>query len=320
MTIRELAEGIPCDHLRFPPAIPVTDSMILAFLSLPLSWRREALSQESVVELQSTALRARTFARSQGQRRYRRRIADSLGSLAWLGFGGYMLSWNPAGMLAFLLFNALFSVLQDVFRLLLFPKLLNGSHAREARALEALTVSEAVHAGQRDRPARRPVPGTRATVAAAIGAALVAVPLVLYLAEWQGWGHPLQNSLLPFLMLVSAGGRTLALAYEYFKVSRKLPGVDVVFLRSDDALDILALAAVLSLMAIPLGADGAWLPVAGILVARLAFWVHRAWWVEHAARRVKPVLARLAGGSAGTNGSADAGEDDEDEAYLEASR
>jgi Na+/glutamate symporter len=90
-----------------------------------------------------------------------------------------------------------------------------------------------------------------------------------------------------------------------------------VFLRSDDALDIFALAAVLSLAAILLGADGAWLPVVGILVVRVAFWTHRAWWTERAARRVQTTLARLEAGSAAA--SADAPEDEEDEAGLEAS-
>jgi hypothetical protein len=291
--------------------------MILAFLSLPFSWRREALGPDRVGELRSAMLRARTFARSHGRRHYRRRIADSLGSWAWWGCGAFWLGWNAAGMLAFLLFNALFSVLQDVLRLLLFPKLVRSSHAREARALEALTVSEALRAGRHERPARPPAPSAISTVAAAIGAALVAVPLVLHLAEAQGWGHPLHNPLLPFLMLVSAAGRSLALAYEYFQVRRKLPGAEAVFLRSDDALDIFALAAVLSLAAILLGADGAWLPVVGILVVRVAFWTHRAWWTERAARRVQTTLARLEAGSAAA--SADAPEDEEDEAGLEAS-
>ena len=295
--------------------------MILAFLSLPLSWRREVLSADSVDALRSTALRARTFMRAHGQRRYRRRIAENLGTWAWLAFGAYMLAWTPAGMLAFLLFNALISILQDGLRLLLYPKLLSTSHRREERALEALTVVEAVQAGHRERPARRLSPGIWMSVTAAVGAALIAVPLVLFVAQWQAWGHPLQNTLLPFFMLASGIGRAMAIGYEHFKVKRSLPGVDVVFVRSDDALDILVLAAVLSLLALPLGAWGAWLPVAGILAARMGHWIHRAWWTQRAAKQVKPVLARLSGGPSTSQALAHEGEDDlDDEDYAEASR
>lgn len=295
--------------------------MILAFLSLPLSWRRETLSTDSVDALGSTALRARTFMRAHGQRRYRRRIAENVGTWAWLVFGAYVLSWTPAGMLAFLLFNALVSVLQDVLRLLLYPKLLSASHGREERALEALTVLEAARAGLNERPARRLAHNTMITVGAALGAALIALPLVHFIAQWQGWGSPLQNTMLPFFMLVSAGGRFLALGYEHFKISRKLPGVDVVCLRSDDALDILVLAALLSLLALPLGAWGAWLPLAGILAARMGFWAHRLWWTERAAGQVKPVLARLSGGQVAAQPLAHEGDEDmDDEDYAEASR
>jgi hypothetical protein len=317
--VRELAPVFRAIIHRLPSITTVTGAMILAVLSLPLAWRREPLSEASTVALQQTGLRARSFARAQGQRRHRRRVIDSVGTWAWLSFGLFLLGWNPAGMLAFLLFNAMVSVAQDVIRVLLYPKLLSASHAREVRALEALTVAEAVRAGRSDRPARRPVPQVWATLAAAFGAALVAVPLVLHVAEWQGWGNPLHNPLLPFLMLVSAGGRTLALAYEQFKVSRKLPGVDVVFVRSDDALDIFVLAAVLSLLALPLGAEGAWLPVLGILVARTAFWAHRAWWTERAARRVKGVLVHL-GGDGADAAATTADADDEEGPYVEASR
>ncbi len=295
--------------------------MILAFLSLPLSWRREALGAQSVEALRSTALRARTFMRAHGQQRYRRRIAENLGTWSWLLFGAYMLSWTPAGLLAFLLFNALVSVLQDGLRLLLYPKLLSASHRREERALEALTVVSAVHAGSHERPARRLNPGTWMSVASAIGATLIALPMVHFAAQWQDWGNPLQNTLLPFFMLVSGVGRAMAIGYEHFKVKRNLPGVDVVFVRSDDALDILVLAAVLSLLALPLGAWGAWLPVAGILAARMGYWAHRLWWTQRAARQVKPVLARLSGGQALAHPVAHEGEGDmDDEDYAEASR
>jgi hypothetical protein len=233
-------------------------------------YRREPIPirEDELETLDRDGARALNYMMSRGIRRLRERFYATSRTLLFLVLVSYMFSWSGAGLLAFVVYGGVLSVLTDGLRYGLASRWLFYSHSRAFRAGEVLIVGAAVENGSTLRPPPGPRPAQVVILGISGAVTLIALPLVWFTLNrlgWATWDTVFANFFLPLSMVfigVWRLGRGL-MGIQFAKGSTV--GSRDLFLDSDDALDIYALALVLSLLLAPFG-GGALVYVAYLVV------------------------------------------------------
>ncbi len=233
-------------------------------------YRREPIPirEDELETLDRDGARALNYMMSRGMRRLRERFYAISRTLLFLALVSYMFSWSGAGLLAFVVYGAVLSVLTDGLRYGLASRWLFYSHSRAYRAAEVLIVGAAVESGNTLRPPPPPRPTQIMTLAISGALTLIALPLVWFTLNrlgWATWDNVFANFFLPLSMVFIGAwrlGRGL-MGIQFAKGSTV--GSRDLFLDSDDALDVYALALLLSLLLAPFG-SGALVHVAYLVV------------------------------------------------------
>jgi len=242
--------------------------MILELLHALYRRKQVPIREEELETLDRDGARALNYMMSRGIRRLRERFYAILRTLLFLILVSYMFKWSGAGLLAFVVYGAVLSVLTDGMRYGLASRWLFYSHSRAFRAGEVLIVGAAVEAGSTLRSAARPLPPQILTLAISGACTLIVLPLVWFTLNrlgWATWDTVFANFFLP-LSMVFIGVWRLGRGWMGIQFAKgSTVGSRDLFLDSDDALDIYALALVLSLLLAPFG-GGALVVVAYLVV------------------------------------------------------
>lgn len=296
--------------------------MILGALSLLLRRAPRPIRPEEVDAFDRDGARALNYALSRGARRARRRVEFHARTLAMLAFGVYMFSWSPAGLLAWVVFSAAFSVLLDGMRFTLASKWVVHTHNRDYRAEEIVITGAALERGDSHRPVTRPRPQVILTLALAGACTLIGLPIVWFtLASfgWVGWNQVFANTLMPLCMIFAAGGRALIAWYGVTQARSATVGSRELFLDSDDALDAYALALLLSPLLL-LGTLSGYLMVAAVVLLRMGWWAWRWWWLRQSAALVARRVYRTNPNAPAQQRTAEWSDDDDEAPVAPSSR
>lgn len=255
--------------------------MILEILTR--RFRREAvpINESELETLDRDGPRALNYLMSRGNRRLRERALAVLRTLLFLAFAQYMFGWTGAGLLAFVVYGGVLTVLVDGMRFGLARRWLFYSHSRAWRASEVLAVGRSVESDSRLRPAPAAKPQQVLTLAISGSCTLIGLPLVwlaLSRLGWASWDTVFANFFLPLCMLFIGVWR-LARGFMGIQFAKgSTVGSRDLFLDSDDALDIYALALALAvLLVLPFGeAALAWVAYLTVLARLLA--ASYQWW------------------------------------------
>jgi hypothetical protein len=247
--------------------------MILELLHSLYRRERVPIREDELEALDRDGARALNYLMSRGTRRLRERFLAIGRTLLFLALVSYMFKWSGAGLLAFVVYGAVLTVLTDGLRYGLAARWLFYSHSRAFRAGEVLTVAAEVENGSTSRPPPPLRPTQIMTLAISGTLTLVGLPLVWFTLNrlgWATWDSVFANFFLPLSMVFIGAwrlGRGL-LGIQFAKGSTV--GSRDLFLDSDDALDIYALALVLSLLLAPFGGSAlVWVAYLVVLI-RLA--------------------------------------------------
>jgi hypothetical protein len=248
--------------------------MILDLLHSLYRRERVPITEDELKALDRDGARALNYLMSRGIRRLRERFLAIGRTLLFLVLVSYMFSWSGAGLLAFVVYGAVLTVLTDGLRYGLAARWLFYSHSRAYRAGEVLTVGAEVESGRSSRPPPPPRPSQILTLAISAACTLIALPLVWFTLNrlgWATWDNVFANFFLPLCMVFIGAwrlGRGL-LGIQFAKGSTV--GSRDLFLDSDDALDIYALALVLSLLLAPFGGSAlVWVAYLVVLIRMAA--------------------------------------------------
>ena len=190
---------------------PEVFTMMLGALSLLVRRKRVPIRNGELAVLGKELARARNHVLSRGMQHARAEIWVVLRSFLVLGLGLW-LGWTPAGILLFLVFNAVLSVLIDGMRYGLASRWVHYSHAREHRVEEVLAVCRAVEQGESVRLAGRAKPKLQPTLLLSGILALLVLPLAAITITKLGaveWKAVLANLFLPVMMIGVFGIRSL---------------------------------------------------------------------------------------------------------------
>lgn len=260
--------------------------MILEILTDRLRRQLVPIDDAELETLERDGPRALNYLMSRGNRRLRERALAVLRTLLFLAIAQYMFGWTGAGLLAFVVYGAVLTVLVDGMRFALARRWLSYSHSRAWRASEVLAVGRSVESGSSLRPAPTPKPQQLLTLAISGGCTLIGLPLVWLAMSrlgWASWDTVFANFFLPLCMLFIGAWR-LARGFMGIHFAKgSTVGSRELLLDSDDALDIYALALVLALLLVlPFGeAALAWVAYL-IVVVRLLVTAYR-WWQQRQA-------------------------------------
>jgi hypothetical protein len=219
---------------------------------------------------------------SRGIKRTRLRFYSILRTLLFLLWCWYMWAWTGTGMLAFVVYGAALTVLTDLMRQFLAGRWVFYSHSRASRAGEVLIVGSSVESGSTLRPARKLARPLLVTLGISGACTLIGLPLLWFTLNEFGlanWDSVFANFFMPLCMVVIGAWRLVRglMDIQYAKASTV--GSRDLFLESDDALDIYALALVLALLLAPLGASALILGAFLVVLLRLAG-VGYVWWQQ----------------------------------------
>lgn len=266
--------------------------MILEALSERIGRVLVPISDAELETLERDGPRALNYLSSRGIARTRLRILAISRTLLFLVFASYMWYWSGAGLLAFVVYGAVLTVLIDGMRQFLAPRWLFYSHSRVYRATEVLVTGSSLESGSTLRPQPRPRKPQLVTLGIAGAATLVGLPLVWFTLSrfgWASWDTVFANLFLPLCMLFIGIWRLVRGYLGILHAKGSSVGTRDLFLDSDDALDIYALALLLSLLLVPpFGAAALTWVAFLVVVLRLlaAIWL---WWQQ---RRALALLQR----------------------------
>jgi len=256
--------------------------MMLGALSLLIRRKRVPIRNGELAVLGKELARVRNHVLSRGMERARAQIWVVVRSFLFLGFGLWV-GWTAAGVLLFLVFNAVLSVLIDGMRYGLASRWVHYSHAREHRVEEVLAICRTVEQGKTVRQAGRPKPELQPTLVLAGILALLVLPIVaislskLGMVEWRG---VLANFFLPVLMMGVFVTRGLRALLWVTTAKTGTIGSRDVFLESDDSIDVIAGVLALSWLFLLFGEEAALAIFVLVCCTRLAFRIYRWWWLR----------------------------------------
>lgn len=237
------------------------------------------IREDELETLERDGPRALNYTMSRGLRRTRNRVLALALTLLFLLFAWFALRWSGAGLLAFVLYSAVLTVVIDIMRQLLAARWLFYSHSRAYRAQEVLTVGRCVENGGSLRPLPPPRPQAVDTLVIAAICTLIGVPLLAFGLNKLGWvtrDTLFANHYLP-LSLLAMGAWRMGRGLQGIRfVRQSTVGSRDLFIDSDDALDVYALLLVLTLL---LGMFGPGMLAAvalGVVLIRL-LWQVRLW-------------------------------------------
>ena len=237
------------------------------------------IREDELETLERDGPRALNYMMSRGLGRVRARAKALLRTLVFLVFASYLLRWSGAGLLAFVVYGAVLTVAVDVMRQWLAARWLFYSHSRAHRAEDVLVVGRCVESGSTRRPPPSPRRSVVMTLGPAIACTVIGLPLVWFTLRnlgWASWDTVFANFFLPLCMLFMGIWRLVRgfLAIQFAKGSSV--GTRDLFLDSDDALDIYAIALLLGLLLGAFGAGAmAWVAYL-VVIIRLA-WLGMIW-------------------------------------------
>lgn len=264
---------------------------MLGALSLLLRREQIPIEDDELATLERDGARGYNFLASRGGRRARERLWFVLRTLAFLLLcGWYLWGWSAAGMMAFMLYSAAVTVVIDGLRLYFALRWVQSTYSREYRAEQMLLVVLSVEQGSRLRPAPRRRPQVMLTFLVAAACTVLGLPAVWYALVGTGWADPdviFGQALMPLMMLVIGVGRIARALYGIHYVKSSTVGSRDLYLNTDDALDVYALAllaSVLLLFAGPL----AYLAPLFVLAPRIAYRGYAVWWL----RQSLPLFSR----------------------------
>ncbi len=256
--------------------------MMLGALSLLIRRKRVPIRNGELAVLGKELARARNHVLSRGMQHARAQIWVVARSFLVLGLGLW-LGWTPAGILLFLLFNAVLSVLIDGMRYGLASRWVHYSHAREHRVEEVLAICRTVERGETVRLAGRLKPKLQPTLVLSGILALLVLPIVAISMTKLGvleWKAVLSNLFLPVLMIGVFVTRSLRALLWVTTAKTGTVGTRDVFLESDDSIDVIAGVLALSWLFLLFGQVAALVIVVLVCCARLAYRIHRWWWLR----------------------------------------
>lgn len=265
--------------------------MILGALSTLFRRKLISLRDDELRTLDRDGPRALNFMMSRGLKRIRTRFWAALRTLLFLVFATYYFEWTGAGLLAWVIFGAVVTVVIDLMRQILAGRWMLYSHSRLYRAEEVLIVASSVESGRTSRPAPRPRPEVLVTLAISAACTLIGLPIIWVTLSRLGianWDTVFANFFLPLCMIVVAAVRLVRgfLGIQFAKGATV--GSRDLCLDSDDVLDTYVAALLLSLLLIPFGATGPMLVAYAVTIGRLA-WFGYQWWEQ---RKIAAVLQR----------------------------
>lgn len=268
--------------------------MILGALSLLLRRGQIPIDEEELATLEREGARGYNYIASRGSKRARERLWFVLRTLALVVFGWYTLGWTAAGMLAFILYSAAITVVIDAMRMYFAQRWVLSSHSREYRAEQMLHVARSVEQGSRSRPVPRPRPQVLLTLLVALACTVVGLPAVWYALVGMGWASVdviFGQAFMPLFMLLSGGGRIARALFGIQYVKGSTVGSRELCLDSDDALDVYALALLVSVL-LTIGGAAAYLAPFLVLFARIAYRGYVVWWMRQSLRLFSRRISR----------------------------
>ncbi|HWS27884.1 MAG TPA: hypothetical protein VN259_15080 [Xanthomonadales bacterium] len=256
--------------------------MILGVLSLLFRRGQVPIEDDELATLEREGARGYNYVASRGSKRARERLWFVLRTLALVLFGWYVAKWSAAGMMFFILYSAVITVVIDGLRYYLASRWVQSSHSREYRAEQMLHVARSVERGSQLRPAPRPRPQVLLTLLIAGGCSVVGLPALWYGLSSLGWIDAdvvFGQTFMPLFMLVIGVGRIARAVAGIQYVKASTVGSRELCLNSDDALDVYALALLTSVL-LAVGGPVAYLAPFLVLGVRIAYRGYVLWWMR----------------------------------------
>lgn len=279
--------------------------MILGALSLLRPRPTVPIRDAERATLDFEAARARNHLLGRTLRRARARFMQVL-RFGWVFAFAFLFGWSPAGVLAFLAYGAVLTVVVDGIRYGRAQRWVHYSHARNYRADEILAVCIEVEKGNDHRkgPGLRPRP--KLTMSIAMLTTFLLLPTVAAILSKLGlvvWNQVLENFLMPFCMIVIGLWRIVGAVRETLSAMSLPVGSQELLLESDDALDIYAGLLLFSWLPLLFNQHGPLLMAICIFAVRLGYRAHQWWWL----RESLPYLTTYAKRARASQSSLEAG-------------
>lgn len=256
--------------------------MILGALSLLRPRPTVPVRDAERSTLDFEAARARNHLLGRTLRRARARFWQVL-RFGWIFAFSYLLGWSPAGVLAFLLYGAVLTVVIDGIRYGMAQRWVHYSHARNYRAEEILAVCIEVEQGRQHRPGPGLRPRPQVAMVVAGLTTLVLLPTVAVALSKLGlvvWHQVLENFLMPFCMIVIGIWRIVGAVRETLSAMSLPVGSQELLLECDDAFDIYAGLLLFSWLPLLFNNYGPLLMAICIFAVRLGYRGYRWWWLR----------------------------------------
>lgn len=253
--------------------------MILEGLVALIRHQLIPIREDELETLERDGPRALNYTMSRGLKRTRDRAMALLRMLVFLAFASYMFQWSGAGLLAFVIYDAVLTVAVDAMRQWLAARWLSYSHSRAYRAEAVLIVGRCVESGSTRRLPPNPRRSLLMTLGLASACTVIGLPLVWFTLStlgWASWDKVFANFFLPLCMLfmgIWRLGRGF-MGIQFAKGSSV--GTRDLFLDSDDALDVYGIALFLALLLGAFGADAMGWVAYLVVIIRLA-WLGMVW-------------------------------------------